>query len=112
MEQLSGSARPPGDGGGPDLASRATDMVEAVVDAVHDKAVRPALLVARAVVFGLIVVTMLAVVSVAAAVGLVRLLDVYAFGGRVWASDALLGFVCCVGGLVAWSRRRPAETPR
>lgn len=83
--------------------------METVVDAVHDKAVRPALLAARAAVFGLIILTMAAVATAAAAIGVVRLLDVYAFGHRVWASDALLGLVFCVVGLAAWTKRRASE---
>jgi hypothetical protein len=95
-----------------DFAARATDLVETVVVAVHDKAVRPALLAARAVVFGLLVLTMAAVAAVASLVGLVRLLDVYAFGGRVWASDALLGAVCCAAGALAWAKRQGPEAAR
>lgn len=95
-----------------DFAARTADLVQTVVDTVHDKAVRPALLVARAVVFGLIALTMATVAGVASLIGLVRLLDVYAFGGRVWASDALLGAVCCLAGAVAWSRRRGPEVAR
>lgn len=112
MDQPSRPTIPPGEPDQADLATRAADLVEAVVDTVHDKAVRPALLVARALVFGLIVCTMAVVVAVAGAVGLVRLLDVYAFGGRVWASDALLGAVSCAAGVLAWSRRRPAGASR
>jgi len=45
-------------------------------------------------------------------VGFVRLLDVYAFGGRVWASDALFGAIFCGGGFFLWSlrtKRRPSD---
>jgi hypothetical protein len=77
-----------------------------VVAAVHDRVIRPLLVVARAIVFGTIVATMALVVSILFSVALVRLLDVYAFGGRVWASDALVGGIFTVGGLVAWTKRR------
>lgn len=86
--------------------ARAADMVEAVVAGVHDKVVRPLLLAARAVVFGILVAAMLLVLSVLAAVAVVRLLDVYAFGGRVWASDLLVGGVFTLAGFALWSRRR------
>lgn len=113
MEQRRGSTQPPeGDGADGDIAARATDLIESGVTAVRHRAVRPVVVAARALVFGVIVLTMLVVVAVAAAIGLVRLLDVYAFGGRVWASDALLGAVCCLAGALAWSRRRSAEAPR
>jgi hypothetical protein len=51
----------------------------------------PLLLVARAIVFGIIVATMALIVSILLSIAVVRLLDVYAFRGRVWASDALVG---------------------
>lgn len=89
---------------------KAADAVDSVVGMVHDKAVRPLILVARAVVFGLVVAVLAGVLVTAVSVGLIRLLDVYAFPGRVWASYALVGFVFSVAGLLAWSRRsaRPA----
>lgn len=106
------SSAPPGAPAGADFAARAADLVETVVDTVHDKAVRPALLAARAVVFGLVVLTMAVVAAVASLIGLVRLLDVYAFGNRVWASDALLGAICCAAGALAWAKRRGPEVTR
>jgi FtsH-binding integral membrane protein len=37
---------------------------------------------------------------------LIRLLTVYAFDGRVWLSDLVVGVVFVVVGVVAWSLRR------
>jgi hypothetical protein len=85
---------------------RVVDSVEDVVTAVHDRVIRPLLLVARAIVFGLIVATMVLVVGVLFSVAVVRLLDVYAFSGRVWASDATVGGLFTAGGLVLWTMRR------
>ena len=64
-------------------------------------------------VFGIIIAVMALVLSVVLAIAVVRLLDVYAFGGRVWASDALLGALLVVGGAFAWTKRaRPAAPGR
>jgi FtsH-binding integral membrane protein len=41
---------------------------------------------------------------------LIRLLTVYAFDGRVWLSDLVVGIVFVVAGVVAWSRRRDPST--
>lgn len=92
---------------GPDFASRAADTLETVVDAIHDRAIRPLLLVARGLVYGIVVAAMATVIAVALSIGLVRLLNVYVFGGRVWASDAVLGLVLCAVGAFAWFKRRP-----
>lgn len=91
--------------------ARAADLVDAVVGGLHDRLVRPLALVARGLVFGLIIATMTLVLVVLGAIGLVRLLDVYAFGGRVWASDALIGALFSAAGLALWWKRRPRETP-
>ncbi|MGH9017575.1 MAG: hypothetical protein ACRDY1_07480 [Acidimicrobiales bacterium] len=98
-------------GPGPDGADqwqvRVVDTIDDVVGAVQDRIVRPLLLVARAVVFGLIVAAMTLVLSITVAVVVIRVLDVYAFRNRVWAADVTVGGVFAVGGLVLWALRRP-----
>ena len=90
--------------------SKVADTVDDVVAGVHDKVIRPLMLVARGLVFGLIIAVMALALSVLGAITLVRVLDVYAFGHRVWASDALVGGLLTLIGAVAWSRRtRGAE---
>ena len=86
--------------------AKVADTIEDVVEAVHDRVVRPLTLAARGVVFGIIIAVMAIALSILAAIAVVRLLDVYAFGGRVWASDALLGAILVLAGAFAWTRRR------
>jgi hypothetical protein len=90
---------------------KAADVVELVVATVHDRAIRPIVLAARVVVFGLLVSALALVVLVLLSVGLIRLLDVYAFDGRVWISYAVLGGVFTLAGLFAWSRRIARSGP-
>jgi hypothetical protein len=99
--QLPGSA----DASQPEWPAKVADTIEDVVEAVHDRVVRPLTLVARGLVFGIIIAVMAIVLSVLAAIAVIRLLDVYAFGGRVWASDALLGTLLVLAGAFAWSKR-------
>jgi hypothetical protein len=82
------------------------------VGTVHDALIRPLLLVARAVVFGIVVAAMAFSVAVLLSVALVRLLDVYVFPGRVWASEALVGAALTLIGIVAWSLRRDRSAER
>jgi hypothetical protein len=105
-------SEPPGPGVAAELSAKAADTVDLIVETIHDKALRPLLLAARAVVFGLLAAVLGLVVLVLVAVALVRLFDVYVFDGRVWASDALLGSVFVAAGVLAWSRRtgRSAST--
>jgi hypothetical protein len=84
---------------------KAVDAVDLVVNTIHDRAIRPVVLAARVVVFGVLAAVLSLVVLVLVTIGLVRLLDVYAFGGRVWISDAVLGGLFTLAGLFAWSRR-------
>lgn|ERR1039458_5214267 len=94
-------------------STKAIDVVDTVVDVVHDKVVRPALIVGRGVVFGTLIVFVSLMLLILVPVALVRLLDVYAFGGRVWASDALFGVIFCGAGFFLWSlraRRHPSDS--
>lgn len=103
-------ARRAADGIGADLPAKAADAVDLLVDSVFDRVIRPLMIVARAVVFGLLAGSLVLMILVLASVGLVRLLDVYAFGGRVWISYAVIGGLFTLLGGFAWSRRRPAAT--
>jgi hypothetical protein len=90
-----------------DLPVRATDWVESLVALLRDRTVRPLTLVARAIVFGIIVLAASVVTFTLVAIALVRLLTVYAFDGRVWLSDLVVGAVFVAGGAGAffWGRR-------
>ncbi|MGP8060164.1 MAG: hypothetical protein ACLP9C_11055 [Acidimicrobiales bacterium] len=88
-----------------DWPKKAADTVDLVVDTIHDKALRPIIIGARAVVFGLLVAVLGLTVVTLVSVGILRLLDVYVFPGRIWASYAVLGLVFCAAGLWAWSQR-------
>ncbi len=54
-------------------------------------------------VFGIIVFAAAVVTVVLLSITLIRLLTVYAFDGRVWLSDLVVGALFVVAGLVAWS---------
>jgi len=63
-------------------------------------------LIGRIITFGIIIAVLALVSSVAVYIGIVRLLDVYAFGNRVWITDLLVGGIMICGGFVLWSKRR------
>ena len=86
--------------------SHAADLIEQVVASVHDRAIRPLIIAARGIVFGLLIATMLLVLGVLGSVAAIRLLDVYVFGSRVWASYTVMGALFTGAGLMAWSRRQ------
>jgi ABC-type Fe3+ transport system permease subunit len=93
-----------------DLAGQAMSWIDQVVDTLHDKVIRPILLVGRSVAFSFIIAFSVIVIAVALAVALLRLLDVYVFPNHQWASWALLGLLSLVAGLVIWRQRSPVPT--
>jgi hypothetical protein len=101
----------PGSGGIGDLPTRGADWVDTVVELLRDRTVRPLTLATRAVVFGIIVFAAAVVTVVLLSITLIRLLTVYAFDGRVWLSDLVVGVVFVVAGLVAWSKRTGSDAP-
>jgi hypothetical protein len=105
--QPDGSAHPPTAAapGGGDWPTRAADLVDALVSLLRDKTVRPVALVARVIVFGILVFAATLVTVVLLSIALIRLLTVYVFDGRVWAADLLVGAVFVLIGVVAWTQR-------
>jgi hypothetical protein len=90
--------------------AQVADTIEGVVTTFRTQVIRPLMLVARGLVFGIIVGTMAIVIGVLLAVSLVRFMTVYFFGGRVWISYLVLGSVFVILGFVAWAlRHSPGE---
>lgn len=88
-----------------DLPTRGADAVDTLVGLIRNKAVRPLTLATRAIVFGIIILVASVVTLALLSITLIRLLTVYAFGGRVWLSDLVVGAVFVIIGVVAWSQR-------
>ncbi len=88
-----------------ELPAKAADLVDSAVSLVRDKAIRPLILVARGIVYGTVAAVLAIFVLVMLAVGLIRLLDVYAFPGNIWASYLLVGFVFSAAGITLWALR-------
>ncbi len=99
------ASRLPGSGALGDLPTRGADWVDTVVELLRDKTVRPVTLVARVVVFGIIIFAAAVTTIVLLSIALIRLLTVYAFDGRVWLSDLVVGAAFVILGIVAWSQR-------
>ena len=102
----------PGSGPLADLPVRGADLVDTLVTLLRDKTVRPLTLATRAVVFGIIVFAASVVTIVLVSIALIRILTVYAFDGRVWLSQLVVGLLFVAVGIVAWSQRvEPTTEP-
>jgi hypothetical protein len=85
------------------LSARALDTIDTVVATVNDKAVRPAIVASRGIVFGVVIAVVGVVVIVMFCVGFIRLTTVY--GHRIWASYLVLGLLFSAVGAILYSRR-------
>jgi ABC-type nickel/cobalt efflux system permease component RcnA len=93
----------------PDLVDRFLAMVDRALDVVHDKVLRPIILAARVLAFGLIIALAAVILVAVVVIGFVRLLNIYAFHGRDWLSYASVGALSVFTGMVLWRRRRPLK---
>jgi hypothetical protein len=85
------------------LSSRALDTIDTVVATVNDKAVRPAVVAARGIVFGVVIAVAAIAVFVLFCIMFIRLTTIY--GHRIWASYTVLGLLFCAIGAFLYSRR-------
>ena len=85
------------------LSARALDTIDTVVATVNDRAVRPAVVAARSVVFGIIIAVIGITVVVLFCIGFIRLTTIA--GHRIWASYIVLGLIFSAVGAVLYTRR-------
>jgi hypothetical protein len=85
------------------LSARALDTIDTVVATVNDRAVRPAIVAARAIVFGVIIAVVGVTVLIMFCIGFIRVTTIA--GHRIWASYMVLGLIFSVAGLILYSRR-------
>lgn len=93
----------------PDFVDKILAALDHLLDVVHDRVLRPIILAARAVAYGLIIALCALVFVVVVVIALVRFLNVYAFAGRDWLSYVAVGALSVLAGLVVWRRRRPVK---
>jgi hypothetical protein len=85
------------------LTDRALETIDTVVATVNDRAIRPAVVAARGIVFGVIIAVVGITVVVLFCVGFIRLTTIA--GHRIWASYIVLGLIFSGVGAFLYSRR-------
>ena len=88
-----------------DLAAKGMDYVDLVVAVLRDKTVRPLTLVARGLIFGIIVLAAAVTTLTLLSVSLIRLLTVY-LHNKAWLAQLIVGVVFVILGIVAWKFRK------
>lgn len=89
-----------------DWTVQVADTIESVVGSVRNKTAVPLETVARALVYGIIVVTLGVAAVVLMTILAVRVLD---YVLPVWAAYAVLGGFFTLLGLLLWRKRRPSN---
>ena len=85
------------------LSARALDTIDTVVATVNDRAVRPAVVAARSIVFGIVIAVIGLTVVIMFCIGFIRLTTIA--GHRIWASYIVLGLIFSAIGAVLYARR-------
>ena len=85
------------------LSARALDTIDTVVATVNDRAVRPAVVAARSIVFGIVIAVIGLTVVIMFCIGFIRLTTIA--GHRIWASYIVLGLIFSAVGAVLYTRR-------
>ena len=101
-----GTVVPAGPGPDADLAARVTYKIVGVVDKLNRVSARPATLLARGLVFGLLGLALVFASLVLLTIGLLRVIDVY-LPEDVWAAHLALGSIFTLLGLFVWRKRKP-----
>ena len=89
-----------------DWPTQATNAVVDLVGTVRDRTVEPLLKLARALVYGLLIMIVATSAAVLVVILAIRVLDVY-LPGEVWSAYLVLGTVFTLAGFFCWSRRTP-----
>ena len=89
-----------------DWAHHVTTNLESLVNKAYNFTVRPAYFIGRLVTFGIIITVLVSIASITLYIGIIRLLNIYAFNGRIWISDLLVGLFMIIIGFFLWSKRK------
>ncbi len=93
-----------------DWPKRAADAVETLAELIRGKAIRPLLMVAKAITYGFLALGLASIFAVLMISMLVRLITVYLTGNHVWITYLALGGIFTLLGMFTWSRRSSKVT--
>jgi hypothetical protein len=91
----------------PDVVDTLFAYFDGFMDSVHDRVLRPIMLVGRFVAYGFILLLLGLVVVSALVIAIVRVSTVYVFDHRVWITYLVVGALSITTGLLIWRKRRP-----
>jgi hypothetical protein len=89
-----------------DWPAQLADTATRIIEQIRDKTTRPAITVARAVVFGLVAAIVGTIAIFLLLIGGIRLVNGY-LPGKVWTTYLLFGGIFTAAGLLLFARRKP-----
>ncbi|HUP85910.1 MAG TPA: hypothetical protein VM143_09610 [Acidimicrobiales bacterium] len=92
-----------------DWTVQVADTIESVVGSVRDKTAIPLETVARALVYGIVLGTMVVTALILVTILLIRVMTIEVADRSlpVWGAYLILGAIFTLGGMFLWRKRRP-----
>jgi hypothetical protein len=91
----------------PDVVDTLFVYFDRIMDALHDRVLRPIMLAGRFIAYGFILLLLALVLVGALVIAIVRLSTVYLFAHHVWITYLTVAVLSIGGGLLIWRKRRP-----
>jgi hypothetical protein len=93
----------------PDVVDTLFGYFDRFMDTLHDRVLRPIMLVARFIAYGLILILLALTLASALVIALVRLATTYLFDHHVWITYLVIAALSISVGLYIWRKRRPVS---
>ena len=93
-----------------DWPAQIADTAVRIIEQIRDKTTRRAITAARAIVFGLVALSIGTVAAFLLLIGTIRVVNVY-LPGKVWTTYLLLGGIFTLVGAFLFSKRKPVTGP-
>jgi hypothetical protein len=91
-----------------DWPAQLADTAARIIEQVRDKTTRPAITIARGLVFGLVATIVGSVALFLLLIGSIRLVNGY-LPGKVWTTYLLFGGIFTLTGMFLFAKRKPSE---
>lgn len=83
--------------------------VDRFMDAIHDRVLRPIMLLGRFLAYGFILLLLTLVVVSAVVISVIRFSTIYLFAHHVWITYLVVSAIFVCIGLFIWRKRRPVS---
>jgi hypothetical protein len=93
----------------PDVVDTLFVYFDRIMNTIHDRVLRPIMLIGRFVAYGFILLLLALVVITALVIGIVRFSTIYFFAHHVWISYFAVSAISIGAGLFIWRKRRPVS---